>query len=365
MRKTLANTVVVVVVVVVGLAGVVRAQTDPATLPANLDDAVARGLAYLARQQNPDGSFGAGRNPDGTPATAPAAVEAPPMALTALSLTAFLSAGQAPDVGRHGLAVRNAVDYLVGKIPDDGYVGAVKGDKADASGMFGHAVVTLALAEAYGVEEDRDRRTRIRAALVKTLGVTLAAQSAPNRPEPHAGGWGAAPDAPDANLSITAWSVLSLRACRDVGLDVPQAAFDRVAQFVLKCRNPVDRGFAYQPGGAGNAGATGAAILVFQLLGAGDRPEVPEAVKFLSQPSATTRPTNLSPYHTSLAAQLAGESTWSWVAKPVADAALAAQQPDGGWPPAATPAEPGRTFATAKSVLTLTVPYRLLPIYER
>jgi hypothetical protein len=40
------------------------------------------------------------------------------------------------------------------------------------------------------------------------------------------------------------------------------------------------------------------------------------------------------------------------------------QQPDGGWPPSASAAEePGRTVATALSVLTLAVPYRLLPLY--
>src|SRR4051794_4918353 len=67
------------------------AEQAPATqksaqLP-KLDDAVARGLDYLARQQNADGSFSVGKNADGTSGT----VSAPPVAGTGLALMAFLS----------------------------------------------------------------------------------------------------------------------------------------------------------------------------------------------------------------------------------------------------------------------------------
>ena len=49
-----------------GLAAAGAAENRP-DAAAKLDEAVARGLDYLARQQNADGSFAAGKNPDGTP----------------------------------------------------------------------------------------------------------------------------------------------------------------------------------------------------------------------------------------------------------------------------------------------------------
>ena len=37
----------------------------------------------------------------------------------------------------------------------------------------------------------------------------------------------------------------------------------------------------------------------------------------------------------------------------------------GAWPPSRTSNEPGQTYATAMSVLTLSVPLQLLPTYQR
>src|SRR4051812_42096982 len=150
-----------------------RAAESPAASP-KVDDAVGRGLEFLAKQQNPDGSFTAGRNADGTPTTS---VTAPPCAVTGVAVMAFLAAGDVPDLGRRGPVLSAAVEYLLGKVPEDGYVGAPSGPKGDDSRMYGHGVVTLALAQAYGVEHDRDRRQRIRSALAKMLGVILRAQS--------------------------------------------------------------------------------------------------------------------------------------------------------------------------------------------
>ena len=339
-----------------------RAQeTNPST--PKLDDAVARGLDYLARQQNPDGSFGAGKNTDGTPGAA----AAPPMAGTALALRAFLSAGHAPDLGRHGAVVRNAIDYLAANVPDHGYAGAPPAEKGDGSRMYGQGIVTLALAEAIGLEHDRERRLRTRAALEKMLAVILAAQAV-EKSEVHVGGWRYAPDAKDSDLSVTGWNALALHACREVGFDVPKEATQRAAQYVLKCRNPLDKGFAYQPAAPGQAGTTGVAIVALHLLGGeGDvaNPALPDAIKFLAQAGAQppSRFQYHSGYYTVQAALIAGEPVWLAVSRPAFAALLAAQAPDGGWPPSATAEEPGRLYATAMAVLTLAVPQRLLPTY--
>src|SRR2546421_11549510 len=100
------------------------------TLPPNLDRTINSGLAWLQKQQKDDGSFGSEMKP----------------ALTGLSLLAFLASGHTPEVGRYGVTVRTAADYLTTRDPEGGYFGR------DESRMYGHCIVTLALAEAYGTE---------------------------------------------------------------------------------------------------------------------------------------------------------------------------------------------------------------------
>src|SRR5262249_13444031 len=86
-------------------------------LPPSLDWAVARGLGYIARQQQPDGSFSG--FDDSGPRAEPAAE----------ALLAFLAAGQTPAAGRDALVVRSAIDFLVRQLPDDGEFA-----RADGSG---------------------------------------------------------------------------------------------------------------------------------------------------------------------------------------------------------------------------------------
>src|SRR5258706_5129185 len=162
----------------------VHAQVKPSggeVLSPELDASIARGLAYLARQQQGDGSFqnrelnaAAGDNPRFT---------GPKVALTGLSLMAYLATGRMADTGRHGLGVRNAIDYLVTACPEDGYFG-----KVDGSRMYGHAIATLALAEVYGMEADAAQRKRVRAALNRAVNVLLQAQNA-KKEDPYRGGW--------------------------------------------------------------------------------------------------------------------------------------------------------------------------------
>src|SRR5262245_30795679 len=139
MRQPLA---ILFVAIVASVARIAPAADAASSLPPKLDDSIARGLDFLAKQQGTDGSIAA-RNPDAKLNVA----NDQSVATTGVALLAMLAAGDAPDVGRRGTVVRSAIDHLVSKIPDDGYVGAVKADKGDASRMYGHGVVTLALVE--------------------------------------------------------------------------------------------------------------------------------------------------------------------------------------------------------------------------
>jgi hypothetical protein len=333
--------------VLFGLTGAARA--DDEQLDARLDQAVGKGLAFLAKQQNVDGSFG---SPDGG---------GPKVAMTGLSLMAFLASGHAPDLGKYGLAVRGATDYLVKVCPDDGYFGRV-----DASQMYGHGIATLALAEAYGVETGEENRAKIRAVLTRAAGVILAAQKV-KKDDRHTGGWRYDPQAADSDLSLSGWNALALRACGNIGVQVPKEQIDAAVQYVLRCYRADQNGFAYQPQTESSASMTGVAILGLYLLDGKERPEIVSGVKFLLDRPVTeeTRYPYYATYYVTQAAFQFGDPAWGIVWKRTREAVVGRQEQDGGWPKSRSGEEPGRVYATAMSVLTLSVPYRLLPVYQR
>ena len=113
--------------------------------------------------------------------------------------------------------------------------------------------------------------------------------------------------------------------------------------------------------------ATGTGVLCLYLLEKGERHEAKEGAKYLAEhpiDDASQYP-YYALYYVTQAAWQAGDETWAAVSKATLERALKAQSPDGGWPAQPAGAEPGRIYRTAVSVLTLTVPYRLLPAYQR
>lgn len=316
-------------------------------LPPQLDSAVDRGLAFLARQQRPDGSFEGG---------------GPRVAMAGLSVMAFMASGHTPDVGKYGLNVRRAVDFLVKEVPADGYIG-----KVDGSRMYGHGIVTLALAEALGVETTEADRLKIRAALERAVQVILKAQDV-NKDENSAGGWRYEPGSADSDLSLSGWNALALRAAQNAGVAVPKERVERAVGFVLKCYKANKKGFAYQPGREASIAMTGVGVLNLYLLDAAQRPEVTAGAEFLLKHPVNeqTRFPYYSLYYATQAAYQAGEPTWSPIWKITLDQLLAQQsKQDGGWSQSRSGEEPGRIYATSMALLTLSVPYRLLPIYQR
>jgi hypothetical protein len=315
-----------------------------------VDQSVASALMFLAAQQADDGSF------DGGPGGAPK------IAMTGLSLLAFLSAGHTPDVGRHGLVVRRAADYLTNVAPADGYFGRV-----DGSRMYGQGIATLALAEVYGVEPDPQRRARMRAAVERAVGLILSAQDV-EKQELHSGGWRYEPQSTDSDLSVAGWNLTALRAARGIGIQVPKSSIDAGIEYVLKCWRADQGGFAYQPQAEATAGMTGVAVTVLCLLDSPSRPELGAAGNLLARAAAAEqmRFSCYSIYYTARGAMELGDPIWSSVWTATRDKLLSRQRPeDGGWPVSRSGDEPGRIYSTGMAVLTLTIPMRLLPAYQR
>lgn len=311
-----------------------------------VDAAVERGLAFLARQQKPTGALTDGPNP---------------VATTGLSVLAFLAAGHTPDAGKHGLVVRSAIDFLVKAVPESGYVGNV-----DNSRMYGQGIVALALAEAYGVEPNPQKRVAIRAALTRMIDVILKAQKVP-KDDNNKGGWRYEPTSGDSDLSLSGWCSLALRAAQNLGLNVAKEPVDRAVNYVARCFHSGQGGFGYQPGNESTIAMTSVAILDLHLLDAGDRDEAKRGAKWLAQKPVTgsTPFFYYSNYYSTQAAAQVGGELYDQVWKNNRKLLLAKQQDDGGFAPSPSSEEPGRVYATSMAILTLSIPYETLPIYQR
>jgi hypothetical protein len=338
---TNARSLLVSVLVALSAAPMGRAEVRAGP---EVEASVEKALEFLSRLQRDDGAIADGPNS---------------VAMTGLSLLAFLSSGHTPDAGRHELVVRGAIDYLLTKIPKDGYVGGV-----DGSRMYGQGIVALALAESLGVESDVDRREKIRSTLARMIEVILKAQKV-QKEEAARGGWRYEPGSADSDLSLSGWCALALRAAQNVGMNVSKQPIDQAINYVARCYR--GGAFAYQPGNEPNIAMTSVAVLNLYLLDAADRDEVKRAAEWLAKQSVTgdTRYFYYSLYYSTQATTQAGGALQEQYWKNNRKLLLSRQQDDGGFPQSPTSEEPGRVYATAMSVLTLAVPFQTLPIYQK
>ena len=317
-------------------------------IPPRLDAAVSNALGFLARQQAADGSF---EN------------NGPKVATTSLCLLSFLSTGHVPDLGKYGLTVRSAVDWLTTQQAPDGYFGAGE------HGMYTHAIATLALAQEYGVETNAARRIKLHTSLEKAVGVILAAQSTPKSSAVFVGGWRYERNSPDSDLSLSGWNVLALRAARDAGITVPAEARQRALAFVLHCWDDGAKAFAYQPGSGAQPGDTAIAILCLHLLDGTDAhpAKLSGAVKYLQAHPVEENASYVyyATYYVVQASYQQGQDLYGRLGRSSFERLIRTQEKDGGWPVGKSGQEPGRVYATAMAVQTLAVPFRLLPVYQR
>ena len=297
--------------------------SGPATFAASNE--VARGLAWLASQQQPDGSWSTNS------------------ALNALPILAFLSNGNLPATAGYGTVIDRGVRYLLTQQTADGAFtngGAL---------LYGHAVTTVVLAEILGMVQ---HETGVRPRLTKAVALILKAQAVP-KGNLHDGGWRYFPNSTDSDLAVTVWQVAALRAALNAGLHVPREALDRAAQYLQRCAHPRG-GFAYQPGGFPNAGRTAAASVALRMCG-----------KFNSQP-ADFFPAQSVPwtdeyfYHGTF---------FSALSDPEFNATLVTkmQNPDGSWPlppHSRDEAEAGPLYTTSLAILALTAQHHYLPVFS-
>ncbi|EMI21523.1 putative secreted protein [Rhodopirellula maiorica SM1] len=328
-------------------------------IPDEVDRAVRKAVEYLAGTQRESGAL-ADRNHHVT--------------MTSLAIMAMASIGTQPgDHSELGRVMQRAIDFVLTPRhqDDNGYFG-----KSDGSRMYGHGIITLMLTEVLGMGATVEQNERIHQALVPAIQLILAAQKV-RKPELHQGGWRYEPRSSDSDLSASVWQLMALRSAKNDGMDVPGEAIDQAVKYLKasytsprkpRGSNVEVSGFSYTPGThQATFTMTAAGLLAMQVCGLYDSPMVAGAADWLLEdpPQLHERYFYYGIYYYSQGMHQFGGKHAETAAKLVSDLLLGAQHQTGAWQPQREEHNYGSVYATSLAVLSLSVRYHYLPIYQR
>jgi len=315
--------------------------------------AIEKGLRYLARTQKEDGSW-------------PCKIGyklnynyrltgyGPHVGVTALAGMAFMANGHLPGRGRYGNQVRRAVDFVVSCIdPDTGFI------SRQYSRMYSHAFAALFLAEIYGMTHRAD----LKAKLKLIVDLLVASQN-------KYGGWRYLPFSPESDISLTVCQLQFLRAARNCGIAVPPVTINRAIQYVKRCHDRNSGGFHYQHERTNSRvtfALTGAGVTALHSSGVYFDEDIKRGLYFLKRqrPRRTREGTNdfhyfYGHYYAIQAFYQEGGRFWEQWWPLVRDELVRTQKSDGSWTD-----EVGPTYAAAMATLILSLPFEMLPIFQR
>lgn len=303
------------------------------SLPAELEPVYQKGLAYLVKAQETDGTW-----PDGG--------QRQP-AVTALAVLAILAHGDDPNSGPYAATVKSGLNSLL-KVQDarTGYIGP---------SMYNHGFATLALAEAYGAVQD----DRLGPALEKAVALSLTSQA--KNPE---GAWRYSPESNDADTTASGAIFVSLIAARNAGVAVPDDAIKRALGFYKKCALG-GGGFGYTGPDSPSPARNAIGLLALALAREKDEPAFKKGLRAVANPDAhDMRHGGSYPfyyeYYASQALFQSDVKAWQEWNQANLKRLATTQTASGSWE-----GQHGSTFSTAAGLLSLALNYRFLPIYER
>lgn len=322
--------------------------------------AVEAALAWLAEAQSDDGHWdvdafktlsqcgGAGDQADGD------------VAVTGLSLLAYLGAGYTHKGGQYSEALKKGLAWLVAGQRADG-------DLRRGGQMYGQAMATAALSESLSLTGDGS----LRAPLERAVRFILSAQN------PEAG-WRYQPQSDDNDTSVVGWQILALKSAQIAGVDVPEEHFRWAGLWLDRVRKGERGGlYSYKPGHGATPVMTAEGWFA-QLFMEGDariRGEEESAAYIMDNlpswsPEIPAATHIYYWYYGTLALHLSGAKAFDQWNASLTSALLEGRAEDG---PAAGSWDPvcqlgprgGRIYATAIATLCLEVYYRYLPFYRQ
>jgi hypothetical protein len=309
-------------------------------MTAETDQAIEQGLAWLAKQQNGDGSFGA-------------AVYRGNIAVTSLSALAFMAGGSSPGRGPYGTQIDRALNYVMTHTSPSGFISV---PNASTHGpMYSHGFGALFLAEAYGMTHRADIREKLQSAIRLIINT-----------QNNEGGWRYQPVPADADLSVTICQINALRAARNAGIFVPKDTVERCIKYVKQSQNP-DGGFRYMlQGGASAFPRSAAGVVALYSASVYDAKEVDEGIKYLKQYLPDIKFSQryshyfYGHYYAAQAMWIRGGADWNEWYPAIREELIRRQSSLGYWNDSIC-----NEYGTAMALIILQIPNNYLPIFQR
>lgn len=315
--------------------------------------AVARGLRWMAQQQQPDGRW----RLDGGVRSDSAA--------TSLALLPYLGAGQTHLTGRYKDEVAKGLRWLVGHQQEDG---DLRAGASGNSGMYAQGQGAIVLCEAFLMTGDEELRIPAQ----KAIDFIVQGQY----PD---GGWRYKPNKEcmpherRSDTSVVGWQLMALQSARAANLTVPDESFELADHYLDSVQHQDGSQYSYQPRQRATHIMTAEALLCRIYMGwTKEDPPLMEGVQYLvDNHMPSTHETNMYYwYYATQTLHHIGGPPWNrWNLK-MRDVLVNTQEKGGryagSWAARGGHASAGgRLYMTALATCTLEVYYRHLPIFRQ
>lgn len=322
---------------------------------------VASGLYWLARHQKQDGSWSFDHRSSECDDTCsdPGELTESTVAATSMALLCYLGAGHTHESGKYQPQVQRGLNFLLTEFEKSGRTGDMRQTSSGTSGMYAHALATIAFCEAYGMTNDRDVG-KVAQACVNFL---LAAQNLQN------GGWRYQPQSKTSDTSIVGWAVMAMTSAQMAHLAVPERHPNRAGDFLDSVQLEKGAYYGYTHPQK-KASTTAIGLLCRMYLGWNrNRPALGDGVEFLSAQGPSRENMYFNYYATQVLHHWGGEEWVKWN-EVMRHQLISTQTKTGHAAGSWAPRDPhgatgGRLYMTCLAVLTLEVYYRHLPLYQR
>jgi hypothetical protein len=316
------------------------------------EEAVERGLGWLALHQRADGSWnfnhqnetcnGYCRDPGNYHSTT---------AATGLALLPFLGAGHTQKVGEHREVVAKGIYYLGNQM----VLTPQGGDVQDGS-MYGQGIASIALCEAYAMTKDEALKPFAQSA----IDFIVSAQ------EPRGGGWRYTPGQP-GDTTMLGWQLMALKSGKLAGLKVPYETLRLVEKFLDSVQTDYGAGYGYlTPEKRQTTTAVG--LLCRMYTGwPRNRDAIIRGAGYLDHHGPDEHDMYFNYYSTQVLHHFGGAPWQRWNEK-MRERLIATQgragHENGSWYfPDEHGTVGGRLYITAMAIMTLEVYYRHMPLY--